>query len=128
MTHPSYTLLLDHMTDIMKNKERQRAKEQSGIDVDVIEGVMDGKLYKERFDSDGFYRGSDGAIMKECHLSLQGNNDGVSLFQSSTYQVWPVYFTINELPPHLRYVTLSAPCILKMKMPECSRTSRVGNI
>ncbi len=94
------------MPDIMKNKERQQRKQQSGDN--TIEDVMDGKLYKERFSSDGFYTGSDENITGECHLSLQGNTDGVSLFRSSSYKLWPFYFTINELPPNLRYVIVMA--------------------
>ena len=94
------------MIDIMKNKDRQREKEQTGSD--LIEDVMDGKLYKERFSSDGFYREFNDVGVEECHLSIQGNTDGVTIFQSSAYQVWPVYFIINEIPPHLRYGTLAA--------------------
>lgn len=54
----------------------------------------------------------DGAIYKEAMrfhigygkwLTFMWNTDGFSLFKSSTFQVWPLYLTINELPPHLRF-------------------------
>lgn len=64
---------------------------------------MDGLLYKERFDDDGYFHGSN-KDKAELHISLQINTDGVSLFHSSSFSIWPVYFIINELPPHLRLV------------------------
>ncbi len=82
----------------MKYKKERWDKKKH---VNNIEDVMDGQLYKERFTPDGFYidsRQND----DECHLSLQKNTDGVTVFNSSKYQVWPVYFIINELPPNLR--------------------------
>lgn len=39
----------------------------------------------------------------ELHISLQINTDGVALFRSSTFSIWPVYYIINELPPNCRY-------------------------
>ncbi len=43
------------------------------------------------------------------HLLLQSlavivvmNTDGAAVFKSSNLSLWPVYFVINELPPHLR--------------------------
>ena len=31
------------------------------------------------------------------------NTDGISLYESSTFDVWPFYFVINELSPEKRY-------------------------
>ena len=67
----------------------------------ILTDICDGNLYKERFGKDGFFHQSptkDGQL----HISFQLNTDGVSLFHSSTFSIWPVYFIINELPPHLR--------------------------
>ncbi len=33
-----------------------------------------------------------------ANLSLLWNTDGVPIFKSSNYSIWPLYFTINELP------------------------------
>ncbi|XP_071787226.1 uncharacterized protein [Asterias amurensis] len=70
---------------------------------DVIADALDGDLYKQQFDGMHF-KGTDlEATQQEVHISLQMNMDGVSLFQSSSYAVWPLYCTINELPPALRF-------------------------
>ena len=66
-----------------------------------IEDVYDGSLhsYKEQFNDSGYFHGTPNARKcNEVHLS-----DGVSVFNSSTYRIWPVYGIINELPPKLRY-------------------------
>lgn len=39
-----------------------------------------------------------------ANLSFLLNTDGVSLFRSSSTEIWPVYLAINELPPQMRYV------------------------
>uniref|UniRef100_A0A7M5WME9 Uncharacterized protein n=1 Tax=Clytia hemisphaerica TaxID=252671 RepID=A0A7M5WME9_9CNID len=61
----------------------------------VIKDVYDGKFYKDLI-KDGYFE-NDG-----INLTCQLNTDGVSLFRSSTFSVWPVYLRINELPPLLR--------------------------
>ena len=68
-----------------------------------ISDVTDGQLYKERFERNGYFRG-EAVKNGEVHLSLQINTDGVSLFRSSNFSIWPVYFVINELPPSMRYI------------------------
>ena len=47
---------------------------------DHIEDVYDGKVYKERFGSDGYFTGTQpDAKASEVHISLQMNTDGVAL-------------------------------------------------
>lgn len=64
---------------------QQRLKE----DVDAYEDVYDGTEYKQiersRFD-----------------LSMLWNCDGLPIFKSSTFQLWPIQCIILELPPRLR--------------------------
>ena len=70
---------------------------------DNIEDMYDGQIYKHHFSSDGFFRGTeDYRKASEKHISFQLNTDGVAIFKSSKFDIWPVYLTINELPPHLR--------------------------
>lgn len=54
----------------------------------------------------------DGAIYKEAMRILLDNGrwitflwstDGLALFRSSNFEIWPFFLAINELPPHLRY-------------------------
>ncbi|XP_066934755.1 uncharacterized protein [Clytia hemisphaerica] len=63
-----------------------------------------GKVYKNNFAADGFlHKTTAEQKQNEIRISLQMNTDGVSLFQSSKMQIWPVYYTINELHPRFRY-------------------------
>eukprot|EP00111_Clytia_hemisphaerica_P016517 TCONS_00048979-protein len=69
-----------------------------------IEDIIDGEVYQKHFSNDGFLKGTPKERKtKEIHISLQINTDGVSLFKSSKIQIWPIYYTINELNPKLRY-------------------------
>ena len=45
---------------------------------------------------------SDEKKKTEIHISFQINTDGVALFSSSKYSIWPVYL-VNELPLNCRY-------------------------
>ena len=62
-----------------------------------IEDVYDGALYQDKCGPGGF-------LTKEYNLSLKLNTDGVAVFHSSQFGVWPLFFLVNELPPLLRYV------------------------
>ncbi len=86
--------ILDSISDY-----RHRRK----VNSDAIEDLMDGNLYKDHFDSEGFFHNTPREARKsEIHLSFQINTDGVSLFHSSTFSIWPLYLMINELDPKLR--------------------------
>lgn len=61
-----------------------------------IEDIIDGKNYQNFFQKDGFLRNPN-------NLSFQLNTDGVALFKSSSFSIWPVYLVICDLPPRLRY-------------------------
>jgi len=65
--------------------------DRSKNDVGNIEDIYDGNGYKAVMDG----KGSD-------HISLVWNTDGVPVFQSSNYSMWPIHCIINELPAHLR--------------------------
>ena len=46
-------------------------------------------------------------LVQKHHLSgnditLTWNTDGVPVFKSSLYSIWPIQCMVNELPPHLR--------------------------
>ena len=86
----------------MKNVRNYKASTNS-LDDGMLRDIMDGRLYKERFGKDGFFHGSTAEQQGELHVSLQMNTDGVSLFHSSNFSIWPIYFIVNELPPHQRY-------------------------
>ena len=60
-----------------------------------IEDVYDGKLYKDQFQHGGF-------LSQQFNMSCKVNSDGVAVFKSSKFGVWPLFLSINELPLHLR--------------------------
>lgn len=85
------------------NYKRNRSKKADSN----IEDVFDGKIYKKYFDGCHFTGTPQKDKSKELHVSLQLNTDGVSIFRSSSYSVWPLYLIINELIPKQRYEHLS---------------------
>ena len=56
-----------------------------------IEDIYDGRLYKNLYKNDGF-------LSSPNNISLMWYTDGVPLFKSSSMSLWPLYFSINELP------------------------------
>jgi hypothetical protein len=67
-----------------------------------IEDVLDGERYKEVFDGEHFRGSTARQKPNQIHISLQLNTDGVAIFKSSKFSIWPVYAVIDELPPKLR--------------------------
>lgn len=59
-----------------------------------IEDVYDGAVYKEA---------EQNFLIHGKNISLTWYTDGVSLFECSSYSLWPFVFVINELPPEERY-------------------------
>lgn len=59
------------------------------------EDVYDGSLYQGKFGPGGF-------LSEKHNLSVKLNTDGVAIFRSSQFGVWPLFLLINELPPSLR--------------------------
>lgn len=78
-----------------------------------LEDVFDGNLYKKNFKGCHFIGTKQEDKSREMHVSLQLNTDGVSIFRSSSYSVWPLYLIINELHPKLRFVLILIAFILK---------------
>ena len=69
----------------------QKQKSQEGN----YEDIYDGSLYKK-------FMSSGGILTDSKNLSMTWNVDGVPLFKSSKFSLWPMYFLINELPYKLR--------------------------
>lgn len=60
-----------------------------------IEDVYDGTLYQGKCGPGGF-------LSEPYNLSVKLNTDGVAIFRSSQFGVWPLFLLVNELPPSLR--------------------------
>lgn len=56
-----------------------------------IEDIWDEKLYTK-------HTGSNGLLSNAENISLTWNTDGIPVFKSSKFSLWPLYFIINELP------------------------------
>ena len=59
----------------------------------VISDIADGELYKMHSD---FVDGNG------CNLTFTWNTDGVPVFKSSKFSIWPLFLTINEVKPDER--------------------------
>ena len=59
-------------------------------------------MFMMDFSTKNFRNG--GVLSDQNNLSLKVNTDGVPIFKSSGYSMWPIYFEINELPPRKRLV------------------------
>jgi len=93
--------MLSYFSDTSLMQDILTYKQYNSNRDDVCD-IIDGQLYKDRFTKTGYFK-NEGTRTDELHISLQMDTDGVSLFRSSTFSIWPVYFVINELPPHIRY-------------------------
>ena len=83
---PEFVCGLRHRFERVKRAERN------------IEDVFDGSQYQSKCGPDGF-------LLQPYNLSLKLNTDGVAIFHSSQFGVWPLFLLVNELPPSLRYVS-----------------------
>jgi hypothetical protein len=59
--------------------------------VNNIEDIYDGKQYQRFFQNGGI-------LDDQRNISLTWNTDGIPVFKSSKFAIWPLYFTVNELP------------------------------
>ncbi|KAJ1531912.1 hypothetical protein ONE63_000555 [Megalurothrips usitatus] len=77
LKRPGFLELLQH---------RFRREKQSPLN---IEDIYDGEIYKKCF--------HDGFLSNPNNVSFFMYFDGVSLFKSSRFSLWPIYYSINEL-------------------------------
>ena len=61
-----------------------------------IEDIYDGLRYQKHMQKGCF-------LANKNNISLLWNTNGASVFKSSNYSIWPLYFVINELPIHKRW-------------------------
>ena len=43
-----------------------------------------------------------GILAEPYNISVKLNTDGVAIFRSSQFGVWPLFLLVNELPPLMR--------------------------
>jgi hypothetical protein len=82
-------LLMDpEMYSMLTNRNLQDITQSN-----VISDITSSKLYRQ--------------LIQHHHLScndisITWNADGIPIFKSSKYSIWPIQCMVNELPPHLR--------------------------
>lgn len=79
-------LMWEMVTTYRFNRERTE---------NVLGDIYDGALYRQHWDS-GFLKDSR-------NISFVYNTDGVPIFKSSKYSLWPLFLAINELPYSHRF-------------------------
>jgi hypothetical protein len=62
------------------------------VHADNLEDIYDGEIYKE------FNVNGGGFLANQNAISFCWNSDGVPMFKSSKYSIWPFFLRINELP------------------------------
>ena len=63
------------------------------LQANTVNDVSTSQLYKDLVVKYGFGPND---------VTLTWNTDGIPIFNSSNYSVWPLQASVNELPPHLR--------------------------
>ena len=63
------------------------------LNCEYVNDVSTSSLYKELIRKHG---------LSSNDLTLTWNTDGIPVFKSSKYSIWPLQATLNELPMHLR--------------------------
>jgi hypothetical protein len=61
-----------------------------------ISDIQDGSVYQSLM-------GEGNLLSFKWNLALGLNTDGVSPFKSSTFNLWPIFWQVHDLPPHLRF-------------------------
>ncbi|KAG0424038.1 hypothetical protein HPB47_000199 [Ixodes persulcatus] len=87
-----FTSLLADSTvreQLLESLSRRKAPENTGVS-----DITDGVFYKQQREK---------LNCRKQDLTLTMSADGSPMFKSSNYSIWPVHFTLNELPPHLRW-------------------------
>ena len=54
------------------------------------EDIYDGRLYRSHFENGGF-------LSNPHNISFMWYSDGMAVFKSSKFSIWPIYLVINEL-------------------------------
>ena len=65
------------------------------LNQDCLEDIYDGLLYRKFMSPNGIFNSHN-------NISLIWNIDGLPVFSSSKFSLWPCYFIVNELPYQLR--------------------------
>lgn len=79
--------------NIWENLQKRFSREQPPLD--HMQDVLNGREYKKHGEF----------LSRKANVSLTINTDGTDVFRSSTVSMYPIWLTINELPPLVRYIS-----------------------
>lgn len=87
----SYQLseLITSNSDYFNHIMTERTSQQN-----VFKDIYDGRMYQQlikKLNLSG----------NEKYITVNVNTDGVPLFESSSYSIWPIYLQVNEIPFHV---------------------------
>jgi hypothetical protein len=92
-----YLPLKDQIKDLFSDEKVQKYLANHNLNrvrgTDSISDVTSSKLYHQLVEQHNL-SGKD--------LTLTWNTDGIPVFKSSRYSIWPIQSSVNELPPYLR--------------------------
>ena len=92
--------VIDQLKALFKRKgfynDLQYRFNRTKQDKNNFEDIYDGVMYQKHMKKGSF-------LANKNNISLLWNTDGASVFKSSNYSIWPLYFVINELPVHKRW-------------------------
>ncbi len=94
-----YTPLRDEIKNLFENHNLNEKLSQKN-NSDCIQDISDGTLYKRI-----------PMLTDQGNISLTWNTDGVPVFNSSSYSMWPIQCTINEVHPSERKNFVLVPAL-----------------
>lgn len=93
--------LSSQLRDILENPSLSVSRQTTDMK-DVLNDIQCGDEYRKL---------RVNGQLGECDISLLWNCDGIPIFRSSNYQVWPIQCQIIELQPKDRKNNICVPCI-----------------
>lgn len=103
-----YSPLASQLRDLLENSDisLQLGRSRSYRD-DVVSDIFDGSEMRKTMLEHN---------ISETDLTLLWSCDGVPVFESSGYSIWPLQCVVNELPPEIRKKTCSLHGIMVWKL------------
>ena len=130
--HPTHIPLQQQITTLLSNTKLYSHLTNRNLEISTnsstVADVTTSALYKQLITKQG---------LSSNDMSLTWNTDGIPVFNSSNFSIWPLQAFVNELPPHLRAKNIlllglwfgKKPCMnvfLKPFVDECRRLERDG--
>ena len=87
---------LKHITEDLQLGSNLNYRDNRTKHVNSVSDIYDGKMYRDMIKNENCN------LKKPYSMSDGFNSDGVPVFNSSSFSIWPILSFINELPPLMR--------------------------